>query len=168
MPSSIPPFRFWRFFFSLKGRVSRRAIWWFVLPVEAATDIIMYGWRHLRPVAQGTSIDDAIVYASVIGLIKLMFLWPVFAVLVKRLHDCNVTGLIALPRFLPFVAIIGTAIGVLYIRGIDMLYVGSYINLGATIYLGLLILVLAFLPGSKGANRFGPHPRQSLTTSDVF
>ncbi len=175
MSSSVPPFRFWSFFFSLKGRVSRRAVWCFVLPLEALLLGMTYSLRYLfRPKGSIDMFTSSpwFIAQMVVGLVAWITLWPVFAIIFKRLHDRGWSGLIALPYFAPMLMSL-TVTFMRIGRGFDNPgYVDvkftHYLTLGVNAYIGLLVLALAILPGSKGANRFGPHPRQWLTASDLF
>jgi uncharacterized membrane protein YhaH (DUF805 family) len=73
--------------------------------------------------------------------ISLALTWPVIAIYAKRLHDLNLSAwwLLLLPA-------------VTFVAGLsefNRLHVVAYF---------LLLLVLGFLPGSNGPNRFGEDP----------
>ena len=74
-----------------------------------------------------------------VKLINLVFLWPVIAVSVKRQHDFNFSGWWVLVQFFP-------------IPGVGSL---------------ILLAVDGAMPGTRGANRFGPDPREALARARV-
>lgn len=173
MPSSTPPFRFWHFFFSLNGRVSRHAIWWFVLPVE----IVLRGGREIfRLVARQHAMVDGFqtlyVGMTLFGLVRLIMAWPIFAVLFKRLHDRTLTGLIALPYLLDFAVAIGIAFTYFSFRNHESLQTASlilrYSPFVGLAFTTLLVLILAILPGRRGPNRYGADPRRAQGEADLF
>ena len=69
---------------------------------------------------------------TAVKLVNLVFLWPLIAVSAKRQHDFDFSAWWALIHFVP-------AVGSL-----------------------LLLLVDGSVPGTRGANRFGPDPREAL------
>lgn len=159
LPAIKPPFHYWRFFFSPHGRVSRKAIWYFALPEKVALHIL--GWSLTYIVQQQIDYPQSspwMIGITIVGLVDLILMWPVFAVVAKRLHDVGLTALFAFPPFLslawllfPMVSIatgFQTAAG--YFEYINM--VMQWIS----IYYLLLIAVLAVVPGQKTTNRFGP------------
>lgn len=74
---------------------------------------------------------------TAVKLVNLVFLWPLIAVSAKRQHDFNFSAWWALVHFIPAV--------------------GSLI----------LLVVDGAMPGSHGANRFGPDPREALARARV-
>ena len=70
-------------------------------------------------------------------LVNLVFLWPLIAVSAKRQHDFNFSAWWALVHFVPAV--------------------GSLI----------LLVVDGAMPGTRGANRFGPDPREALARARI-
>jgi len=70
-------------------------------------------------------------------LVNLAFLWPLIAVSAKRQHDFDFSAWWVLIHFVPVV--------------------GSL----------LLIVVDGILPGTPGANRFGPDPREALARARI-
>lgn len=128
------------FFLSLKGRVSRQE---FVLGffglVLVDMLVIRLGIAHTdsspRYDGSGTSADGL----SMLRLLLILSLWPIATVLVKRLHDLNVSGWWAL-----------TVLAIPHVAAI--LHVKYWIP-----YLALAV-TLSALPGAKGDNRFGRDP----------
>ena len=70
-------------------------------------------------------------------LVNLVFLWPLIAVSAKRQHDFDFSAWWALIHFIPV--------------------------------FGSLVLLLAdgIVPGTRGANRFGPDPREALARARI-
>ena len=95
------------------------------------------------------------------GIVRLAFLWPVSAVGVRRSHDRNMSG-----WWYAAYAIVGVGLElwgqlplsrtlVIGDKPIDVVHTLETGN-GAV---GLIFLViLGFLPGTPGTNRFGPSP----------
>ena len=159
LPDIKPSFRFWRFFFSPQGRVSRLAIWAFVLPVRLSLLAI-----DLTMQAIGFPMDSINTYSStpwyMLSMVKLAIIvvtmWPIFAILAKRLHDIGWTFLPALAAFMP---IIGGILVFIYLQVTDEFPPNPIIGriqpiLNDTAF--VLALVLAFIPGQRTTNRFGP------------
>ena len=180
MPESQAKFRFWWFFFSLKGRVTRVPIVFFVLPfhvVFLAFDIVS------RIVPRNT---DKILFENpwfiagvMLFAINILLNWPIFALLVKRLHDFGLTGIIALPCLYPiFITIAAGTWGLLHeshtIRpefdpGFRIGDYAQYILSTYYIYTSILILASALIVGNRGNNRYGVDLKPSLPTAgNVF
>ena len=93
-------------------------------------------WLHgvLSLLLAGVMLDGLLAIARVDtdtanGLVSLLLLWPLIAVSAKRQHDFDFSAWWALIHFVPAV--------------------------------GSIVLLLAdgIVPGTRGANRFGPDPR---------
>jgi uncharacterized membrane protein YhaH (DUF805 family) len=96
-------------------------------------------WLHgvLSLLLVGVVLDGLLAIARVEtdtanGLVSLLLLWPLIAVSAKRQHDFNFSAWWALIHFVPAV--------------------------------GSIVLLLAdgLVPGTRGANRFGPDPCEAL------
>lgn len=152
-PDYVQP-SFAQFYFSLSGRISRSQYWLrFFLPVFAVGAVL-----NLLALTG----NDAIKALS--HVFHLVILWPGFAVLVKRIHDRNRSGILVLALYVPlFAAIIVTVVAV----------IGAVLNAGEAGLLGILAGALWFavlavalwfliefgcVRGSIGPNRFGPDP----------
>jgi len=164
------PFRFWSFFFSLNGRVSRVPFLVFELVTRLG---ILAGYQSLRLVP-GLSINTVGLYTLPLGLITLIVMWPNFALLVKRFHDAGLSGLWALPYFAPGPYLFYTAFArIMAVQRHDMeaaQHVTSiYVMWLLTAITWGLVLVAALLPSGKTTNRYGPRagylPEQPL---DMF
>jgi len=163
--TDTPKFQFWRFFFLLKGRVSRRAFAAFIIPEKLA----VWGADEILRTFQAHTLNISLnILSLVLGLINLIFLWPKFAVSFKRLQDCGFSGNIALILFLPFLFVFWQALS---IAGIA-LPLPAYVYSGSNILfyaLWIFTLVLCAIPGTKGINRYGPPPRGPQThAADAF
>jgi uncharacterized membrane protein YhaH (DUF805 family) len=137
------------FFLSLRGRVGRQEFWLGYAGVIVVALILMRMVSHpddaayLMPSdAPDTDIwQDTSFSFGWLELISLALTWPIIAIYAKRLHDLNLSAwwLCLLP-VLTFFA--GSTM-------FSRLHVAAYC---------LLILILGFLPGSHGPNRFGEDP----------
>jgi uncharacterized membrane protein YhaH (DUF805 family) len=101
-------------------------------------------WLHgvLSLLLLGVVVNGLLVIARVDDdtsgkLVNLVFLWPLIAVSAKRQHDFNFSAWWALIHFVPAVGSI------------------------------LLIVVDGIMPGTHGANRFGPDPREALARARI-
>lgn len=161
LPDTKPPFRFWTFFFSPHGRVSRKAIWLFVGPIH--TTFFAVSWiipAMLRTdIANGNLQNSPWILANAfLGLFILVLAWPMFAVIAKRLHDLGWIAAFGTAQ------LVGLALGMAYgaatvVTGPQtMSPVFSITTMVLAYYHLALIALLAILPGTKGANRFGPPP----------
>ena len=165
--SQRPPFHFWRFFFSLRGRVSRVPFAAFMLPVKAFFFFAVTAAEHSF---LATRQDLTLIF---LGVLKWLITWPSLALTFKRLHDCNLPGLMALVIFSPAVV---NAIQT--INEVIAIHHGAAPNVSSVLYNGasnaffyglwIFALGLALFPGSKGPNRFGPDPRQQASPADAF
>ncbi len=188
MPDTKPPFRFWNFFFSLNGRVSRLGVWAFILPEKALAWFVPYLIARFiyhpaavaykaavhsddfdKVQAMFPSFETASIIWSLQGVIFLFLLWPAFALTFKRLHDVGWRGLFALPILSPYIY-----------NGIVLTFqIAGHlhrVNLHASLifnalyyYTWALSILLAILPGNTETNRFGRLPTQPpKPIQDVF
>jgi uncharacterized membrane protein YhaH (DUF805 family) len=137
------------FFLSLRGRISRQEFWLGYIGVVVVALILMRALAHgsdalyflPTDVSDDELFDDASSSFGWLELISLALTWPIIAIYAKRLHDLNLSAwwLLLLPLI--------TLVAALSMFG--RLHVAAYC---------LLILVLGFLPGSPGPNRFGEDP----------
>jgi uncharacterized membrane protein YhaH (DUF805 family) len=138
------------FFLSLHGRVSRQEFWLGYVGIVVVALILAralpYQSGALYFISDDVPRDGASQSASFwLGwpeLISLVLTWPVIAIYAKRLHDLNLSAwwLLLLPA-------VTFAVGLSVFNRLD---VAGYC---------LLLLVLGFLPGTSGPNRFGEDPR---------
>ena len=97
-------------------------------------------------------------------IFRLLLFVPFFALFARRLHDQNRSALWAL--MLPVIVAMSIMQTVRFIIAGTEIKAGTYYSYSGTpldVWIGvpltLAYLVLAFLPGTDGANRFGPDPR---------
>lgn len=159
MPDIKPPFRFWSFFFSPQGRVSRRAIWFFVVPQKPVSLFLGGMLFYLL----GTDTPPAItesswrIAATTTGILYLLLTWSAFAVVSKRLHDVGLPAMLAAPPLISAAWYFATPI----IRATGFYAVTDHYELISAavnwinIYHVLLIGVFSFVPGQTADNRFG-------------
>ncbi|MGV0585006.1 DUF805 domain-containing protein [Mycobacteroides chelonae] len=89
--------RFFRSYARFSGRASRSEYWWVMLAQTAAAGLLVGG------VAVGT--EGALERLGVTVLIGFMLVWgiPAWALTVRRLHDADLSGWIALLAVLPYI-----------------------------------------------------------------
>jgi uncharacterized membrane protein YhaH (DUF805 family) len=135
------------FFLSLHGRVSRQEFWLGYFGLVVIALILVHalphpdGGTYFPP---GDTPDNETWPDELLGwpeFISLALTWPVIAIYAKRLHDLNLSArwLLLLPA-------------VTFMAGMSELT-----RLQIVAY-GLLLVLLGFLPGSAGPNRFGEDP----------
>ena len=97
-------------------------------------------------------------------IFRLLLFVPFFALFARRLHDQNRSAWWAL--MLPVIVAMNIMQTVKFIIAGTEIKAGTYYSYSGTpldVWIGvpltLAYLVLAFLPGTDGANRFGPDPR---------
>ena len=134
------------FFLSLRGRVSRHEFWLGYLGIIVVALILVHslpypgGAIYFLP---GDTADNEAWRSELVSFgwpefISLALTWPVIAIYAKRLHDLSLSAwwLLLLPA-------------VTFVAGLS-----EFNRLPVVAYF-LLLLVLGFLPGSNGPNRFG-------------
>jgi uncharacterized membrane protein YhaH (DUF805 family) len=130
------------YFLSLRGRISRREFrlgYFGIVILNALLVRIMLNITvpAVRYYSDRRELDYADHWPVVFMI--LVTLWPTTAVCVKRLHDMNVSGWWMLSVF-------------------AISFVSSAIHVSVLIIVLLLVAVFSLIPGSRGANRFGPDP----------
>jgi|SRR5579859_2912338 len=76
---------------NFSGRARRKEFWYFVL----ALAILVYG-----PLLGGAYVgSETLIYAAVV--IFLAHIVTLYAVTIRRLHDCNLSGWLVLIKFIP-------------------------------------------------------------------
>jgi uncharacterized membrane protein YhaH (DUF805 family) len=139
------------FFLSLQGRVSRQEFWLGYVGIVVVAVILARSLPHASGAfyfIPGDAPDndvwqDAAFSFGWLEFISLALTWPIIAIYAKRLHDLNLSAWWLL--LLPLVTFTAG------LSEVGQLHVAAYC---------LLLLVLGFLPGSQGPNRFGEDPRQ--------
>ncbi|MGR4867032.1 DUF805 domain-containing protein [Caulobacter sp. LARHSG274] len=144
--------------FSFQGRLRRRDYWLYsILLVAGALAVLV-------PVilALGLQAEDARL-----SLLGLVLTWPSMALLVKRIHDRDKTGRMALIYWIP--SLVSTGLGFIPAFGLGGLKVFLDISTGM---IGLWFLVeFGFMDGTQGPNEYGPSPKGVVPKeklADVF
>ena len=166
------------FLFSAKGRISRKQFWLnFVLPligIYLVVVVVAGALFGFSGVAAGGEPNPIIF--GVIGLIAIplyiAIVWASICVSAKRFHDRNMSGWWVLWFFLIGLAVAAAQYGAIMALGPD---VGGMIAMVATVISMILSLVqlviLGFLPGTKGPNKYGADPRDptgAASAEEVF
>lgn len=130
------------YFLSLKGRISRQEFWLgqgliIVLVLLLEVKLTAYFLAVRQP---ATTDELAFTLALPFYFINAALFWPVTAIVVKRLHDLNLSGW--------WVAV-----------SLVLSYVSAVINNCSLVFLFATAVMLAGLPpGTRGQNRFGADP----------
>lgn len=94
-------------------------------------------------------------------IVQLLFLWPITALAVRRSHDRNMSGwwygASALFGLGPMIAAVAVELSGIPEGQTETLILGGLSLAQLAIWLVFLV-ILGFLPGTRGANRFGPAP----------
>lgn len=151
------PQTFWQFYFSLRGRIPRSQYWLkFVLPVFA----ISLGLGFIEAAARAAGHPDtAATFEILSGVFSLATFWPGIAVLVKRIHDRDKSGWLALlPYALLGIGLLGVAIAAAaHSREAAEIITGVVGIAGFAVFVWFFV-EFGCLRGTVGSNRFGPDP----------
>jgi len=149
------------FYFSPRHWISRSQYWLgYVLPAFGIAVIL-----RLAAVFHGEPSREGGPFMTVLLLFYLVALWPGVAVLVKRIHDRNKSGWLALILYIPlFIGIIVAAFAIASIAA-GNIHLGNQLAIfGAIVFAGVGIVGIWFLVefgclrGTIGANQYGPDP----------
>ncbi len=150
--------------FSFSGRANRMDFWLvsigltFLQLIVTMLSGLMIGMLALS----WLPAEQKPIAAAAFGLIvQLLFLWPITAVAVRRSHDRNFSGwwygasaLFGLALLIVDIAL--QALGVVESDNAALIF--EVLNLVQIALWLVLLVILGFLPGTPGANRFGPSP----------
>jgi uncharacterized membrane protein YhaH (DUF805 family) len=131
------------YFFSFKGRISRREFWLGYLGLMFVLVVLF------RPLGEAVhylaesadAVSDLDAPSAGLIIIVMIALWPTCAIYIKRLHDLDLSG-----WYICVLPAIGLAEVVI---GFDT----------ANVVTSAVIIALGSFPGSPGANRFGDDPQ---------
>lgn len=139
-------FGFAWYFLSLKGRISRQEFWLgqaFLVVLVLLLEIKLTAYfLALRQAESGVwnAGDLAYAFAQSFYFINAIMFWPVTAIVVKRLHDVDLSGWWVL-------------------ASLALCYASAVINNSSLAFLFATTVMLAGLPaGTQGQNRFGADP----------
>lgn len=171
MPIMLRPFKH---FADFNGRARRAEYWQFCL-LQFLVYVIFIFMAFLSFTDKDISgaIMSFMVWFGLIGLAALIFFIPNLAVLARRLHDINLSAwwmALLLPSYVShFISIGGgfSAIAQIIRNGsvsdINSVIMRSMAMSGLFILIAtacsLILFVMTLLPGTGGANRFGPDPK---------
>ncbi len=130
-------------YIDFQGRSRRSEYWWVALFTFLVAFVLMLLASVLGGLDPSTGETGPLyfVFAGLLGLFYLATLIPSVALMIRRLHDVNLSGWLVLLCFVPIVNILAA--------------------------LGLLIV--CFVPGTAGPNKYGPDPKGAATAAaDVF
>ena len=104
----IAVIRFWKKYATFSGRASRSEYWWWSLlsgiPAGVLVSIYIPSLLAARTGGSGLRLNAGIVIAIIVGgLWFLATIVPTFALLWRRLHDVNLSGLYVLLALIPTV-----------------------------------------------------------------
>ncbi len=140
---------------ALSGRLNRRTyIVGNVIAIGAlifVCALIMIPLAILSLVLHSKLFDEGVSLLVKILILPLMLWLFYFVVLmVRRLHDINLPGLLVVVVFFGLMAI------------------GRVMDIWLLNLLGMLIvLTICLIPGKKHRNQFGPHPRKRVNFDDL-
>jgi uncharacterized membrane protein YhaH (DUF805 family) len=150
--------------FSFSGRANRMDYWLVsiglsflqvLITLLAGLMIGMLALSWLPP-------DQEQIAAGVFGLIvQLLFFWPITAVSVRRSHDRNMSGWWygASALFVLGTVVVAVALQLLGVpEGENEALIFDALNLAQIAISLVFLVILGFLPGTPGTNRFGPSP----------
>lgn len=146
---------FWTFFFSPRGRISRKQYWlWYFLPVVIVS--ISLNFLALMP---------GWFFKLLPNLFQLFVLWPGIAILIKRIHDRNKSGwlvwLIYAPLILAIIFMVAAiAAGAASVTGAAAT-LGIIAGVLGVVFFGVAIwffVEFGCMRGTIGANKYGPDP----------
>ena len=157
--------------FSFSGRASRMEFWLLGIGLALVQLVILMlvgtiGGSLLASVLDPAQVEWAVTALTVV--IVLAFFWPITAVAVRRSHDRNLSG-----WWYGLYAVLSLALSAwdqsLLVRTVP----DQSPEVTAILVLGLLdlailllfLVILGFLPGTRGANRFGPAPNSRRANS---
>jgi uncharacterized membrane protein YhaH (DUF805 family) len=159
------------FYFSPMGRMTRKDFWLkYVIPIVVIGIVVSIADQALFPEMLLTSDTGPIA-----AIVNLVVLWPTIALTTKRFHDRNMSGWWQL-LFNVALGVGGVVIAMAMRAG------GGPENLppdaAPTILTGLAIIlvaagtelvILGFLPGTKGRNDYGDDPlNPAKDVAEVF
>jgi uncharacterized membrane protein YhaH (DUF805 family) len=141
--------RFWKKYATFSGRASRSEYWWWVL-IAAVVNIVLSALGKIHGIGG--------IFTIIQDLWSLAIIVPTLALVWRRLHDTNRSGLWALAPVI--FAIVGA---ILVIFGAGIAVVSSAHALGLALLLvgvivsgigGLVLLILTLLPSNPEGARF--------------
>jgi uncharacterized membrane protein YhaH (DUF805 family) len=143
------------FFFSFKGRISRRSFWLGFLTILIVA-VLLFGTLALLLGTAAFELNEDVwhptrLFKNIYWLMGVLLYWPIFALIVKRLHDFGQGR-----AFAWLFAILSVLYKISDITGPEDVTMAT---------LAIFVTVLAMLGsvrGNSGPNDYGPDPRLKL------
>jgi uncharacterized membrane protein YhaH (DUF805 family) len=154
------------FLLSPFGRVSRRGFWLgyvvvFAILIAAAQFADMHFAEKTPPPSSFGPLQDAIlVFGGPFTVaVALLIPWVTFVMLVKRLHDRGFGGLMLIWKIVLLGALFWAAFSIHHYLPAPWGQVASFAaGVLATLMILRLLIIVMFLPGQNGTNRYGADP----------
>ncbi len=166
-----------QFLFSAKGRISRKQFWLnFVLPLLGVYLVVIVVIGGLLAATGALSGDPNPIMLGLAGLIALPIyiavVWASVCVGSKRFHDRNMSGWWVLWFMLISVGIAVVQYGSIGLMGAQAAGIIVMIcGLASFVVSIAQLVILGFLPGTKGPNQYGADPLDptgAASAEDVF
>lgn len=143
--------------FGFRGRISRRTYWLAMLGVYTVFFLIAGAAEYLVTgrLRLAVSSSDAPLWPAIFASLMVLVLWPSLAISLKRWHD---HGLPSWPIFLYYVLCLCAALTVPFLSDIKLVGLHMLFSSVLDIFWIVLIIVLGFIKGNVGPNRYGPDP----------
>lgn len=160
--------------FSLKGRIGR-AEWWtasvILMLLQLCIGFAFNTAFGVSPFDEGTTMADLVgpppIGATLASFgLAMLVAWPHLALNVKRLHDRDIPAWPAV--VLTAVIVLSAVRSLLEALGVSLAGGGGgplvgvaavLLGLGLLIFCAGVLVVMAFLDGTRGPNRHGPSPK---------
>lgn len=146
--------------FTPKGRIDRLTCFMYSVALSMVGKVISYGMNIAAPMINPHDSDEITNYLFAANLVLVLPLtYSQFCVYAKRLHDMNLPAILALFPFLIGGFIIFVVFGEEMLPGLDLHGLTSEHSsaaiLGAVGLFILFDLIIYFMPGTRGPNRYG-------------
>lgn len=153
------------------GRASRAEYWLFMLLHNLVVGgSLGMAFAALGNADPGAAVRGFMTWFGVTGLLALGLFLPMYAVLVRRLHDIDKSGwwiLLLAPGIVSPILIGQVLVGAAMSGGseaaagaaIVQALAHSAVIMGVGGICNLILFIMTLLPGTKGPNRFGQDPR---------
>jgi len=157
--------------FGFQGRVRRMDWWWLNVLVGIAQIVTMFALASVMSIANlGSSATPVAPFEALAALplyillpIQLAFLWPTLALSTQRFHD---RGWSAWPIFAYYAVIYGFGYlpeaATVWFTGIAPEQQSQLLIAWGVLWIGValgFLVVLGFLDGTQGPNKYGPSPK---------